>query len=1154
MGTEDTGSSEVRTSSNTDSRRTLRWLLALGLGALFLATWSRFPTGPKLAFSAGEGEPLGAPDAVRAGAVAELRTRLAREIARIQSAAETALDAPRSPEAAFDGIPARRAGDPGWGVMLYERGQRVAWSGRLRIAAEDVTAPLTVTSDRFFTTVNAVAARGDRLAVTSFVLHAEPPGDRLSTALDGQVVARHPIARFVYAFGDSAARGEVLLRDSSGSALLSVQPLALSPGEIGLKDTAAARIRIAAMLAVLLLAMLWVAFRSRRVDARALALATCGACVAIVPLNSFSNSARWFNPSYYYSAIGGRWTASAAALALTAVLLLLGVYTLIRARARPSSPLFAAAAAALSAGSGLYLLYALAAGIAQPARGSTVMLWLMWQLPLFLIAFAFLLLTAWLAAGVSRRRPGLRGSHAVAVAAVAGILSAGIVWRTNTQQRMTLAEADVAALKTGDEYAAALLDRLRAQLSAGRPPTSRADLLQRYVVSELAIAGYPLSLRSWDGRGLPIASFDAARVAQDTAAIAAAVADAMRLREPLARRVLSGAGAQRLLVVPHDSGATSVAVLPRTRLIAPDPFGPLLGLPPAVPERAPYVMYLADRPAAGSPSSAMGIEWRRIGNELHADDAIETVSGPARVHLEVDTRSLWALFQRLVLVLLLDVLVAWALWTLALAAEGGAVTRARVRIRHWGRSYRARLIVALFVFFLAPALAFSLWSYRRLRSDFRQTRQLVLRETLNAVIAAGAERNLQLVGTRFGLPLFLYRFGELTETSDSLYWALSPVGRALHPDVYRTLELGDEITASREMSIGGTSVLFGYRASVGFSGDRFVIAAPARSDDEALARRRNDLGVLLLFSTALGAIAALLLSGIAARQFASPIDALRRSVRAIARGEDELPLPVKPPTEFSQAFTAVRRMANDLEASRRELARAERVLAWGEMARQVAHEIKNPLTPMRLGVQHLQRARHDPRVDFDKVFDANMQRMLEEIDRLDDIARAFSRYGSAQPELPPAEPVNVSAILDDVIELERMAGADVSWSVAGTDAVIVAMARRAELREVVLNVLENARHAGARNVAVRVGRDGELVSIEVRDDGSGIAAAALPRVFEPHFSTRTTGSGLGLAISRRLVEAWGGTIDLQSEEGAGTTANIRLRAVEGTARANISSA
>ena len=1113
----------------------------LGVGALALAAWSRFPTAPKLAFSAAEGERFGSSASIREAAVADLRAQLGREMTRVRAAAEEALDVPRSQAAAFDAIPVRRTGDPAWGVMLFQGGTRLAWSGRLRIAAEDVTAPLSVTSDRFFTTVNAAAARGDRLAVASFVLHAEPPGDRLSTALDEQVVARHPIAGFTYLLGDSAAQGAVLLRDPEGRALVAVQAVPLSPEEVRLAAISVARTRIALVLALVLVALLWLAFRSRTIADRFIALITCAACVAIVPLNSFSNSARWFNPAYYYSAAGGRWTANAAALTFTALLLVLAVYTVVRARMRLRPPL-AVGGAIVAAAAGIYLLVTLAAGIGQPPRGSSVTLWLMWQLPLFLVCFAFLGLGAWLASGVSPRRKALRGYLMLAAAVVAGALSAGIVWRTTTQQRITLAEADVASLKAGDEYAAALLDRLGQQLSVGRPPVSRADLLQRYVQSELAIAGYPLSLRSWSPDGAPLASFDAARVAQDTAAIASAVAEAIASGEPLQRRVLSGAGAQQLLVLPHDGGATSVAVLPRTRLIPPDPYGPLLGLPPALPERAPYVLYLADRPAPGSPPQAGGITWRRIGDELHADDVIRTVAGPARVHLEVDTRSPWALFQRLVLVLLLDGLVAWLVWILALSAEGGAVTRARVRIRHWGRSYRARLIVALFVFFLAPAVAFSFWSYRRLRSDFRQTRQLVVRETLNAVIAAGAERNVELVGARFGLPLFLYRAGELSETSDSLYWALSPVGRALHPSVFRTLDLGDEISASREMSIGGASVLFGYRASVGFSGERFVIAAPARGDDEALARRRNDLGVLLLFSTALGAIAALWLSGIAARQFAAPIEALRRSVRAIARGEEQLPLPVKPPTEFSQAFTAVRRMADDLDASRRELARAERVLAWGEMARQVAHEIKNPLTPMRLGVQHLQRARHDPRVDFDKVFDANMRRMLEEIDRLDNIARAFSRYGTAQPELPPAEPVDVAEILHDVLELERMAGADVEWSVSGAEQPAPAMAGRAELREVLLNVLENARHAGARHVAIAVTRDEARVTISVEDDGSGIAAADLPRVFEPHFSTRTTGSGLGLAISRRLVEAWGGSIDVESAEASGTTVWIALLA------------
>jgi two-component system nitrogen regulation sensor histidine kinase NtrY len=234
-----------------------------------------------------------------------------------------------------------------------------------------------------------------------------------------------------------------------------------------------------------------------------------------------------------------------------------------------------------------------------------------------------------------------------------------------------------------------------------------------------------------------------------------------------------------------------------------------------------------------------------------------------------------------------------------------------------------------------------------------------------------------------------------------------------------------------------------------------------------------------------------------------------------------------------------------------DLARAQRVLAWGEMARQVAHEIKNPLTPIRLGVQHLRRARADARVDFDKVLEQNVGRILDEINRLDEIARAFSRYGTAPEERPPAEPTDVAAVVRDVVALETMGEGDVRWKVSGADAPRHALARGDELREVLLNVLENARLANAREVAVAVhpggggsASDGR-VAIIVRDDGHGIPPDVLPRIFEPHFSTRTSGSGLGLAVSRRLIESWGGDIAVSSTPGEGTEVRIVLRAVEG---------
>jgi len=134
-------------------------------------------------------------------------------------------------------------------------------------------------------------------------------------------------------------------------------------------------------------------------------------------------------------------------------------------------------------------------------------------------------------------------------------------------------------------------------------------------------------------------------------------------------------------------------------------------------------------------------------------------------------------------------------------------------------------------------------------------------------------------------------------------------------------------------------------------------------------------------------------------------------------------------------------------------------------------------------------------------------------------------------------------------------GADeIAWTIelddpgsgpAGTPPVMLARARAEELREVLLNVLENARLARARRVTVRVARDPGHVVLTVHDDGDGIPPEVMPRVFEPRFSTRTSGSGLGLAISRRLVDGWGGSIGVSSEVGRGTTITIALVAVRG---------
>jgi signal transduction histidine kinase len=225
-----------------------------------------------------------------------------------------------------------------------------------------------------------------------------------------------------------------------------------------------------------------------------------------------------------------------------------------------------------------------------------------------------------------------------------------------------------------------------------------------------------------------------------------------------------------------------------------------------------------------------------------------------------------------------------------------------------------------------------------------------------------------------------------------------------------------------------------------------------------------------------------------------------------------------------------------------DLSRAERVLAWGEMARQVAHEIKNPLTPMRLGMQHLRRVWRDRRSDFDRTLEDTAERILGEIDRLDTIARAFSRF-AAPAEAPttqaPLEWLDLTGVADEVVQLYRLGGEGTGAAVRlEAGAPVWGAARRDEVKEVLVNLIENGRNAGARTIRL-VALPGAL---EVHDDGSGIAPELLPRIFEPRFSTTTSGSGLGLAIVRRLVESWGGKVEVASVQGLGTTVTVRFTA------------
>ncbi len=232
--------------------------------------------------------------------------------------------------------------------------------------------------------------------------------------------------------------------------------------------------------------------------------------------------------------------------------------------------------------------------------------------------------------------------------------------------------------------------------------------------------------------------------------------------------------------------------------------------------------------------------------------------------------------------------------------------------------------------------------------------------------------------------------------------------------------------------------------------------------------------------------------------------------------------------------------------------RSERILAWGEMAKQVAHEVKNPLTPIKLSVQHLRRAWQDRRSDFGHILDRNVGAILGEIDRLASISRSFSRLASpGAADEGPLVSVDVAVVVREVLDLYRGGGESAIRVESQLPPTLPRVrCRTDELKEVLLNLLENSRAAMPGGGVVRIGAKEpgggvRMVVVVVEDRGTGIPGELLPRIFEPQFSTRSTGAGLGLAIAKRLVDSWGGSLEVDSDLGRGTTVRVLLRAAPG---------
>ena len=272
----------------------------------------------------------------------------------------------------------------------------------------------------------------------------------------------------------------------------------------------------------------------------------------------------------------------------------------------------------------------------------------------------------------------------------------------------------------------------------------------------------------------------------------------------------------------------------------------------------------------------------------------------------------------------------------------------------------------------------------------------------------------------------------------------------------------------------------------------------------------------------------------------APLRILQESFSAVRFGTHNERISYSKEDEIGSLVKDYNQKLEELEYAAQKLARSERESAWREMAKQVAHEIKNPLTPMRLSVQHLLRSydANDPKSEDKLKRVANS--IIEQIDALTNIANEFSNF--AKMPLPSEEQLDIIALIRSAKQVFVTDG--VSVVVQSKLEVATIRADRNQMIRVFNNLIKNAIQATPDSrkteLLISITRTEKQVQIDVADNGIGISKEKKNKIFTPYFTTKSTGTGLGLAMVRQIVENHHGTIDFDSEENVGTTFTIML--------------
>lgn len=470
------------------------------------------------------------------------------------------------------------------------------------------------------------------------------------------------------------------------------------------------------------------------------------------------------------------------------------------------------------------------------------------------------------------------------------------------------------------------------------------------------------------------------------------------------------------------------------------------------------------------------------------------------------------------------------------------------------------LVGALFI----ALIAFSVGTYYYIQNQYQQKNFKNLKEKVRSINmeleqAIGTEELLAeplqayISGQLIKLSNVFYTDINLYDTNGMLYATSRPEifdqqlkSRRMNPIAFQALDQEKKAEWVQKEEIGKMEYLSAYIPFRNYNNEvlAYLNLPYFAKQDEFQQELSSFLASTLNIYIAIFTFA-LLLSVLVVNQLSRPLRLIREKISALTLGSSVNLIEWESQDEIGALVKEYNRVVLELNESAERLAQQEREGAWREMAKQVAHEIKNPLTPMKLSIQHLQRTVKQKPEDSQDRLDQTAKTLIQQIDTLSSIANAFSAFAKLpeknfqQVELKPILETATNLYLHEAqIKLEAAVGLEEAKVFGDSD----------QLLRLFNNLLKNAVHAiqdkPDGQIKVSLSEDEKCYVVTILDNGIGIPKEQQERIFEPNFTTKSSGTGLGLAMAKSIVTQMEGEIDFTSEVGKGTRFQLRLMKLE----------